>query len=208
MAYDVTKPPAEWVSLQARRHSRTVALLLAAGMLVVALVWVLALAVRSIPLSLGALAVLAPLSLVLNRRSGEAAHWIRGARAETSVGETLNALRRHGYIVMHDLEQRYEGNIDHLVSGPTGVYMIETKLRRYEEFQLTKAKRQAARLHAALDVWVTPVICLDQRRRSKPFRAQGVWIVPRQSLLGWLRSQSNPALPFARLATYADSVAP
>jgi hypothetical protein len=35
-------------------------------------------------------------------------HWLGGARAEESVGETLNELRREGWIVMHDVEQQYE----------------------------------------------------------------------------------------------------
>lgn len=53
---------------------------------------------------------------------------------------------------MHDVEQPGEGNIDHIVSGPTGVFLVETKERRCEERHLTKAKRQAAKLHDALGV--------------------------------------------------------
>jgi hypothetical protein len=51
---------------------------------------------------------------------------------------------------MHDIEQDREGNVDHLVSGPSGVYLIETKHRRYADDQLRKAKRQAAKLHDEL----------------------------------------------------------
>ena len=35
---------------------------------------------------------------------------------------------------------------------------------------------------------MTPVICLHARK-AKPFRTQGVWAVPRERLLDWLREQ-------------------
>ena len=108
-----------------------------------------------------------------------AANWLRGARSEEAVGETLAALTGEGYAVLHDIPQEFAGNIDHLVSGPSGVYMIETKHRRYQRGDLRKAKRQAAMLRDELGVWVTPVICLDQRRDRDPFRSEGVWIVCR-----------------------------
>jgi hypothetical protein len=108
-------------------------------------------------------------------------------------------------MVMHDIEQAGEGNIDHLVSGPSGVFMIETKLRSYNERQLSKAKRQAAKLHDELDVWVTPVICLAERTGERPpYKHAGVWIVRRDQLVGWLGEQRNQVLPFERLARYAD----
>jgi hypothetical protein len=105
---------------------------------------------------------------------------------------------------MHDIEQEHEGNIDHLVSGPSGVFMIETKWRRYQESHLVKAKRQARKLHDELGVWVTPVIAIGERANSKPFKTKGVWVVPRQSLLAWLHDQKNATLEFERLARFAD----
>jgi hypothetical protein len=42
---------------------------------------------------------------------------------------------------MHDIEQGGEGNIDHLLSGPNGVYLVETKERRYDDRHLPKARR-------------------------------------------------------------------
>jgi hypothetical protein len=91
-------------------------------------------------------------------------------------------------VVVHDLEQPFEGNIDHVVAGPDGAFLVETKHRRYEERALTKAKRQAARLHTELGVWVTPVICVHVRQRA-PLRHQGVWVMSAEHLLGWLREQ-------------------
>lgn len=108
---------------------------------------------------------------------------------------------------MHDIAQAGEGNIDHIASGPHGVYLVETKLRRYEDFHLTKAKRQAVKLKAKLGVWVTPVICLHQRR-GDPFRTHGVWVMPQQHLLDWLHEQRNQPVAFERLARWADRIAP
>ena len=144
--------------------------------------------------------------LRLEQRADDAIRWLRGARAEEAVGDTLNELRREGWTLMHDVVQRGEGNIDHIASGPNGVYLIETKCRAYkDETQLTKVKRQAAKLHEELGVWVTPVICLHERR-GNAFRTKGVWVVPRVQLLDWLRAQRNQPVPFDRLARYADSV--
>jgi hypothetical protein len=83
--------------------------------------------------------------------------------------------------------------------------VIETKFRRYEERQLVKAKRQAAKLYESLGVFITPVIALHTRRNPRWFRAKGVWIVPRQSLLEFLREQRNAVVDFERLARFADS---
>jgi hypothetical protein len=49
-------------------------------------------------------------------------------RGEKAVGETLDGLKRDGYRVIHDIVAP-TFNIDHVLIGPTGVYMIETKTR-------------------------------------------------------------------------------
>jgi hypothetical protein len=160
----------------------------------------------SIALAAGGVLVAVAVYRVGLRRMDIAARWRRGAHAERSVGDLLNELRDERFVVMHDIRQVGEGNIDHLVSGATGVYMIETKATRYESPQLTKAKRQAAKLGRELGVWVTPVICIHDRH-GRPFRHHGVWIVPRPGLLDWLRRQRNATVPFDRLAQFADALA-
>ncbi len=133
-------------------------------------------------------------------------NWSLGERAELSIGELLNELRNEGFIVMHDIEQEYEGNIDHLVSGPTGVFMIESKARRYPDEAPKKAKRQAKKLRNELVAeWVEPLICISNRD-GKPFMHGGVWIVPKQHLLEWIRAQHRETVPFERLARFADSL--
>lgn len=51
-----------------------------------------------------------------------------GAIGERSVAEVLDGLRCGGYEVFHDLVDN-GFNIDHVMVGPTGVYVIETKTR-------------------------------------------------------------------------------
>ena len=206
MAYDPETRPGRWVAAQARRRERRVWLGIAGFFVVAILMLVPALGHR---LGFGAFGSVLFLAFVIaakphaDRYVDEAVRWIRGARAEEAVGATLNELRREGWVVMHDLERPGEGNIDHLVSGPSGVFMIETKACRYEEPHLVKAKRQAPRVHDELGVWVTPVICLHQRD-GDPFRTRGVWIVPRERLPDWLRRQRNRSVPFDRIAQFAE----
>lgn len=66
------------------------------------------------------------------RRSFEAAKNVRlGLEGERAVADTLAALAEDGYQVFHDLpSQRGDGNIDHVLVGPAGVFVIETKTRR------------------------------------------------------------------------------
>ncbi|RYZ38843.1 MAG: NERD domain-containing protein [Myxococcaceae bacterium] len=55
--------------------------------------------------------------------------WGRGAEGEERVGELLEQLRPLGWSVEHDVKIGRRGaNVDHLVIGPPGVYVINTKL--------------------------------------------------------------------------------
>jgi hypothetical protein len=131
--------------------------------------------------------------------------WERGARAEEAVGELLDTLQCEGWMVLHDIERYGDGNVDHVVAGPRGVFLIETKDRRYEDAHLGRVKRQAARVHDDLGVWVTPVICL-YRRTSAPFTSHGVWVVPKDHLLRWLRQQDQRPADPVRVAKYSEKL--
>jgi hypothetical protein len=132
--------------------------------------------------------------------------WARGAHAESIVGYVLEKLRRLGFEVVHDILQPGEGNVDHLVSGPSGVFMIETKRWDYDAWHLRKVKRQAAKLAAELGVWVTPVICLARRRPAKPYYHGGVWILGREGLVDWVTTQRNEVIEPGRLSRLADAL--
>ncbi|MGI8686627.1 MAG: nuclease-related domain-containing protein [Acidimicrobiales bacterium] len=54
--------------------------------------------------------------------------WRKGAEGERMTGGALDGLEERGYLVLHD--RRMPGsraNIDHVVIGPTGIYVVETK---------------------------------------------------------------------------------
>jgi Nuclease-related domain len=53
--------------------------------------------------------------------------WLKGAVGEEIVARTLEELGPD-YVVMHDVRApRKRANIDHVVVGPTGIFVIETK---------------------------------------------------------------------------------
>jgi len=205
MGYDVDRKPATWVMTQSLRRERLLIGTAAATILIAVGVILATVAGYRVSgaVSIGLLALVIGARPYANRYADRHFRMFDGALAEEAVGETLNELRRERWIVMHDVEQRYEGNIDHLVSGPNGVYLVETKLRRYETRDLVKAMRQAMKIHDELSGFVTPVICLHTRA-GHAFKARGVWIVPHHELLDWLRAQRNRAVPFERLALYAE----
>ena len=126
---------------------------------------------------------------------------LKGRNGEAVVGEALEGLRWEQYIVLHDVPFA-GGNIDHLVSGPNGVFLVETKFGSYLPVHLRKAKRQAAKLSDELAVLVTPVLCVGVSD-GDPYRHGGVQVVGFDALLGWIREQSNPPVEFERLANFS-----
>lgn len=63
--------------------------------------------------------------------SAPAAKWRRGAEGERRTAQLLAPLRHLGWTVLHD--RRIPGsaaNVDHLVVGPSGVWVVDSKLWR------------------------------------------------------------------------------
>ena len=206
MGYEVGKPAGKWVRKQSSRRIGRLSIGFAFFFIVCGIWLALALGhALSIVSSAVFLATVLLIRPLVESYVDQQVRLHRGTQAEEAVGGTLDELIREQWTVMHDIEQPREGNVDHLVSGPAGVFMVETKARHYQEGQLRKARRQAAKLHDELGVWVTPVICL-YLRDDPPRKHAGVWIVPHQHLLDWLRSQRHAVLPFERLARFADSL--
>jgi hypothetical protein len=82
-------------------------------------------------LVLGALAAVAAGWGLRFRPSSDAIAWRRGAAGERRTARRLAALERHGWAVLHDLAvPRSRANIDHLVIGPGGVFVIDSKQYR------------------------------------------------------------------------------
>lgn len=53
--------------------------------------------------------------------------WERGAAGERRTAEVLAALEPHGWRVLHDRRAPDGGNVDHIVIGPLGIAVIDTK---------------------------------------------------------------------------------
>jgi hypothetical protein len=62
------------------------------------------------------------------RPSEQARSWQRGARGERRTARLLRRLTRDGYICFHDLAAPgSDANVDHLVIGRSGVFVIDSK---------------------------------------------------------------------------------
>jgi Nuclease-related domain len=65
------------------------------------------------------------------RPSPDAVAWRRGAAGERRTARLLGPLDRHGWVVLHDLAvPGSRANLDHLVIGPGGVFVIDSKQYR------------------------------------------------------------------------------
>jgi hypothetical protein len=114
------------------------------------------------------------------RPSPDAIAWRRGAAGERHTARLLDPLERHGWAVLHDLALAGSAaNIDHLVIGPGGVFVIDSKHYRgrlqldgagrlwHGRFLLAPILRavdfeadQAARVLADPDVVVVPIVAV------------------------------------------------
>jgi hypothetical protein len=82
-------------------------------------------------LVLGALAAAATGWGLRFQPSLEAVAWRRGAAGERRTARLLDPLERHGWVVLHDLAvPGSRANIDHLVVGPGGVFVVDSKQYR------------------------------------------------------------------------------
>jgi hypothetical protein len=62
------------------------------------------------------------------RPSEQARTWQRGAHGERRTGRLLDRLTRDGFVVFHDpAAPGSPANVDHLVIGPTGLFVIDSK---------------------------------------------------------------------------------
>ena len=60
--------------------------------------------------------------------SPDAVAWRRGAAGERRTARLLDPLQWHGWVVLHDLAvPGSRANVDHLVIGPGGVFVIDSK---------------------------------------------------------------------------------
>jgi hypothetical protein len=130
------------------------------------------------------------------RPSSQARAWQRGAASERQTARLLSRLGRDGYVVFHDLAMpNSPANLDHLVLGPSGVFVIDSKqwtghvhqsadgLVWHDHYRLDRTlatvRWQAEALGRLLGVPVAPLVCVHGAHiQGGGLHAQGVAVVP------------------------------
>lgn len=126
----------------------------------------------------------------LQRSGNEALNWLIGARAERTVGRDLDALKTSGWLVLHGHKREWGGDIDHVLCGPRGVYVIETKSYGFRRGDLRQPAWNAAWLKEKVGIsWVTGVLCVNEDRT--PTLERKVWVMGYRQLRPWLQTQRN-----------------
>jgi hypothetical protein len=158
------------------------------------------------------------------RPSEQARTWQRGAAGERRTARLLDRLVRDGYVVFHDLAiPGSPANVDHLMIGPSGVFVIDSKqwtgsvqqgadgLAWHNHYPLDRTletvRWEAQVLGRLLGTRATPLLCVHGAHvHGGGLHAQGVAIVPAhllRSALGDERVLSDADV--ALLATTAWS---
>jgi Nuclease-related domain len=175
----------------------------------------------------GLLAVVAAAGLGWRLRfspSADTLAWRRGAAGERRTARLLSTLERHGWAVLHDLAiPCSQANIDHLVIGPGGVLVIDSKQYRgqlhldrhgmvwHGRHLLVSALRkvlwqadQADEVLGIADIQVAAIVAIHGA--SVPWgvlQADGVTIVPARRVPNLLQALP-PILGPERVAWLAD----
>ncbi|HEY9468850.1 MAG TPA: nuclease-related domain-containing protein [Propionibacteriaceae bacterium] len=142
----------------------------------------------------------------------EAGAWQAGADGERRIGALLNALSSD-WRVLHDRllrPGRSATNLDHVLVGPAGVYLVDTKnwsgrltlhdgtlwqhsgsSHRPQRGSMEQVARAAAEMERVLGLPVTPLIVLagPAGANLRPCLLHGVEIVPAGQLQRWLSGQ-------------------
>jgi Nuclease-related domain len=142
--------------------------------------------------------------------------WRKGADGERRTARVLEELAGQGWQSVHDLERTRGGNTDHLLVGPPGVFLLETKnlsgrigveggmlvrswpdepRRVWPEYRLARSVRRAA-ARVADEVarttgereWVQPVVVVWGDFDAGLVDSDGVVYVHGDRLVDWLRS--------------------
>ena len=148
------------------------------------------------------------------RPSERARTWQRGAHGERRTARLLDRLVRDGYVVFHDLAvPGSPANVDHLVIGPSGVFVIDSKqwtgsvqqgadaLVWHNHYPLDRTldtvRWEAQTIGRLLGARVHPLLCVHGAQvHGGGLHAHGVAIVPAHLLRG--------ALGYDRMLSDAD----
>jgi len=124
--------------------------------------------------------------------------WARGAAGELATAALLEHLPGRHWVVLHDLAlPGSRANVDHLVIGPTGVWVVDTKAYRARlearwrkvlvgsaPLSTAAVRWEAERVSSMLGVEARPIVAVHARglpRRGR--RCSGVRVLPATRLL-------------------------
>jgi hypothetical protein len=138
----------------------------------------------------------------------------RGAAGEEHVGGLLQELTESGWSVIHDASFGH-GNIDHIVLGPAGLFVVETKshpgpvrVRAIHGGVLRQAQEERETLERVLGERVEALLVFSRAWVDKPLaRRRGVRVLPARMLLPYLRRRSGALSPEQVCAAHARIVA-
>lgn len=119
--------------------------------------------------------------------------WQAGAAGERKVAQALRPLERQGWLIAHDLPKSTGGNLDHLAAGPSGVFTIETKLKRFDKRELAQARAHAQWARSWVHSPVVPVLVIAEGSR-RPKQFAGVWVMDASRLRRFLSYQPATAV--------------
>jgi Nuclease-related domain len=205
--------------------TRTLPWRVAAGLAAGLIAWLLAAQVAERLANVAAVVAATGVAGALRFRvSADALAWRRGAAGERRSARLLAPMERRGWAVLHDLAiPGSKANIDHLVIGPGGVAVIDTKQYRgrlrLDSYgllwhgrhllisNLRKVRWEADQADEVLgitDIQVTAVMAVHSA--NVPWgrlQADGVIVVPARRVLDLLRALP-PILGPERVAWVAD----
>jgi hypothetical protein len=81
----------------------------------------------SVAASIVGAGAVATIMLVRDAAPQHVLNWQRGAEGERRTEKALRRLERKGWTVEHDVQRDGRANLDHVVRGPGGVFLLETK---------------------------------------------------------------------------------
>ena len=155
--------------------------------------------------------------------------WHRGAMGEVQTAALLAPLEAEGFRLLHDRRiPGHHGNIDHIVIGPSGIFVIETKSwpgavqagadALYHNGVSTnavgEAQGEARTVYAATGSahWVKALICVHEAQLEAPeVKVQKSFVVAPAHLADFIRRTGEYDLSPAeveRLAQLAEQALP
>jgi hypothetical protein len=117
----------------------------------------------------------------------------RGATGEEQVGSLLDGLEGRGWHAIHDASFG-NGNVDHILIGPAGVFTVETKshpgpvrVGRIHGATIGQAQAQQRAIARVTGLQVEPLIVYSRAWIDRPLaRRKGVRVLPARMLAGYL----------------------